>query len=170
MISFNGASTGGTARVIVFGTGTLDISGHQSGVTIGSVEGTGGNVNLGANNLRVGTNNLNTSFSGVISGDGSLTKIGSGVLTLQSNHCIADSVGLILVGGSIIKLDFTGPPDVIASLKVNGVPQPPGIYGGPMSDAPNILLEFMGLEQCQWDLSQLWETFPRAPLFRRVTT
>src|SRR5213075_1875311 len=34
--------------------------------------------------------------------------------------------------------------DVIASLKVNGVSQPPGIYGGPLSGAPNILPEFAG--------------------------
>ena len=92
-IVFNGASTGGTARVEVFGNGYLDISGHQSGLTIGSIEGSG-NVSLGANNLRVGTNGINTSFSGVISGSGSLAKVGSGVLTLQANHCIADTVGL----------------------------------------------------------------------------
>ena len=127
----------------VFDNGDLDIRDHQSGVTIGSIEGSG-NVFLGANNLTVGTKNINTSFSGVISGSGSLAKVGSGVLTLQANDCIADTVGLILVSGSIIKLDFTGPPDVIASLKVNGVPQPPGIYGGPMSGAPHILLEFRG--------------------------
>lgn len=143
-ILFNGASTGGTARVEVFDNGYLDIGGRQPGVTIGSIEGSG-NVFLGANNLTVGTRNINTSFSGVISGSGSLAKIGSGVLTLQANDCIADTVGLILVSGSIIKLDFTGPPDVIASLKVNGVPKPPGIYGGPMSGAPNILPEFDGL-------------------------
>ena len=113
-------------------------------VTIGSIEGSG-NVFLGANRLTVGTNNINTSFSGVISGTGSLAKVGSGILTLQANDCIADTVGLILVSGSTIKLDFTGPPDVIASLKVNGVPQPPGIYGGPMSGAPHILLEFRGV-------------------------
>ncbi len=141
---FNGASTGGTARVEVFDNGYLDISGHQPGVTIGSIEGSG-NVFLGANRLTVGTRNINTSFSGVISGSGLLSKIGRGVLTLQSNHCIADTAGLILVTGSTIKLDFTGPSDAIASLKVNGVPQPPGIYGGPMSGAPNILPEFNGL-------------------------
>jgi len=142
-IIFDGGSTGGTARVKVFGNGYLDITGHQSGLTIGSIEGSG-NVNLGANNLRIGTNNINTSFSGVISGTGSLAKVGSGILTLQANDCIADTVGLILVSGSTIKLDFTGPPDVIDSLKVNGVLQPPGIYGGPMSGAPHILLEFRG--------------------------
>jgi hypothetical protein len=129
--------------VEVFDNGDVDISGHQSGVTIGSIEGSG-NVLLGANNLRVGTNNISTSFSGVISGSGSLAKVGNGLLTLQANDCIADTVGLILVSGSTIKLDFTGSPDIIAFLKVNGVSQPPGIYGGPMSGAPHILLEFRG--------------------------
>jgi hypothetical protein len=142
-IVFNGASTGGTARVKVFDNGYLDISGHQSGLTIGSLDGSG-NVYLGPNNLRVGTNNINTAFSGMISGTGSLAKVGSGVLTLQANDCISDTVGLVLVSGSIVKLDFTGSPDIIASLNVNGVAQPPGIYGGPMSGAPNILPEFAG--------------------------
>ena len=143
-IVFYDASTGGTARVKVFVNGYIHIADHQSGVTVGSIEGSG-NVFLGANNLTVGTNDIDTSFSGVISDDGeggSLAKIGSGVLTLQTNHCIADSVSVILVSGSTIKLDFTGPPDVIASLKVDGVLQPPGIYGGPMSGASHILPEF----------------------------
>jgi len=142
-ILFSDTSTGGTARVEVFDNGSLDISSRQPGVTIGSIEGSG-NVYLGANRLTVGTRNINTSFSGVISGSGLLSKVGSGILTLQANDCIADTVGLILVSGSTIKLDFTGSPDVIASLKVNGVLQPPGIYGGPMSGAPHILLEFRG--------------------------
>ena len=142
-IAFGGASTGGTARVEVFDNAYLDIRRHQAGLTIGSIEGSG-NVFLGANRLNVGTNNISTSFSGVISGTGLLSKIGSGILTLQANDCIADTVGLVLVSGSPIKLDFTGPPDVVASLKVNGVLKPPGVYGGPMSGAPNILLEFRG--------------------------
>jgi hypothetical protein len=152
-IFFNDTSTGATARVKVFAgypshapDGYLDISGHQSGVAIGSIEGDG-SVSLGANNLTVGTNNIDTAFSGGISNNGhrgSLAKVGSEVLTLQTNNCIADTVGLILVSGSIIKLDFPDPPDVIASLVVDGVSQPPGIYGGPMSGAPHILPEFGG--------------------------
>jgi hypothetical protein len=152
-ILFNDTSTGGTAQVSVSRgrsgnspSGYLDIRGHQSGVTIGSIEGDG-SVFLGASDLTVGTNNINTTFSGGISNDGhrgSLAKVGSGVLTLQTNNCIGDTVGLVLVSGSIIKLDFTGPPDIIASLVVDGVSQPPGIYGGPMSGAPNILPEFAG--------------------------
>jgi len=152
-IFFNGTSNGGAAQVKVFGgfssshgtSGSLNIRGHQGGMRIGSIEGSG-EVLLGANDLTVGTNNLNTVFSGAIQNDGhrgSLAKVGSGVLTLQGN-CIADTVGLILVSGSVIKLDFIGPPNVIASLMVDGVSQPAGIYGGPMSGAPNILPQFAG--------------------------
>src|SRR5207247_149126 len=69
-ILFSGDSTGGTARVEVFGIGGLDISGHNPpGVTVGSIEGSG-NVFLGANNLTVGSNNLSTTFDGVLQ-DGS---------------------------------------------------------------------------------------------------
>jgi autotransporter-associated beta strand protein len=90
-IAFSSDSTGGTARVQVFGNGRLDISNRlptSEGVTIGSIEGTG-NVFLGAFNLTVGSNNLTTIFSGVIKdggisqgSGGSLTKIGTGKLTL----------------------------------------------------------------------------------------
>nr|UXE45396.1 hypothetical protein Hi04_10k_c4773_00010 [uncultured bacterium] len=90
-IALSSESTGGTARVQVFGNGRLDISNRlptSEGVTIGSIEGTG-KVFLGAFNLTVGSNNLSTIFSGVIkdggSGQGSggsLTKIGTGKLTL----------------------------------------------------------------------------------------
>src|SRR5882757_3097235 len=89
-ILFSGNSTGGTARVEAFGNGNLDISAHNApGVAIGSIEGTG-IAFLGARNLTVGSNNLGTTFSGVIQdggtaggAGGSLTKIGSGKLTLS---------------------------------------------------------------------------------------
>jgi len=149
IILFNGASTGGTAEISTGTSGDtvpalLDIRGHQSGVTVGSIEG-GGYVYLGANDLTVDANNYGANFYGLIENfgqGGSVGSVGSGILTLQRNTCIADTVGLILVSGSIINLDFTRGPDVIASLKVNGVPQPRGIYGGPMSGAPHILPEF----------------------------
>jgi hypothetical protein len=122
----------------------------------------------------VGTNDVDTTFYGVISNfgqGGSLAKVRSGVLTLQNNHCLGDTVGLILVSGSIINLDFPSAyPDVVGSLVVDGVAQPPGIYGGPMSGAPNILAEFEVLEQSKWVQFQFSETFPPAPLSRRATT
>jgi fibronectin-binding autotransporter adhesin len=91
VICFNGESTGGTARVEVFGNGRLELVNptnsnlfhNAPGLTIGSLEGTG-NVFLGNRNLNltVGANNLSTAFSGVIQGDGSLSKIGTGSFTL----------------------------------------------------------------------------------------
>ncbi|HEX4638781.1 MAG TPA: autotransporter-associated beta strand repeat-containing protein [Chthoniobacterales bacterium] len=112
-ISFSGDSTGGTARVLVFGTGSLDISQHNDpGVTIGSLEGTG-LVFLGARNLTIGSNSLSTTFSGVIQdgdingggGSGSVTKTGTGYLTLSgvntyTGPTTVNSGGLI-VDGSI---------------------------------------------------------------------
>jgi len=134
--------------------GTLLIVHNAPGVTIGSIEGTG-NVVLGdfdyqSQHLTVGSNNLSTTFSGVIQDggfNGSFTKIGSGTLTFQgrpTNDYIANTVSLNLVSGSIINLNYTGAPDTIASLTVNGVVQPPGVYGGPASGAPHQLPEFAG--------------------------
>jgi outer membrane autotransporter protein len=104
-ILFEQDSTGGTARVEVFGNGNLDISSHTApGVTVGSIEGSG-DVFLGANNLTVGSNNLSTLFSGVMSGLGGLTKVGTGTLILSGENTytgptIADA-GSLLVDGSI---------------------------------------------------------------------
>ncbi len=59
------------------GNGYLDISGHQSGVTVGSIEGDG-YIFMGANDLTVGTNNMNTVFSGVIFNNGQQRFAGQG--------------------------------------------------------------------------------------------
>ncbi len=80
-IFFFDDSTGGSARVKVFGNGSLSIS-NPLGVTVGSIEGNG-TVLLWGNSLTVGSNNLNTRFSGIID-DGSLVKIGTGVLVLSN--------------------------------------------------------------------------------------
>ena len=123
-IFFEEQSTGGTARIEVFGNGFLDISGHlapsppllkPSRVTVGSIEGDG-NVFLGRNNLTVGSNNLSTIFSGVIQDDGaasSLTKIGSGTLTLSGTNTYTGATiikgGVLQVDGSITSNTFVGP-------------------------------------------------------------
>lgn len=81
---FQGGATGGNARLVVPGNATLDISGASSGVTVGSIEGSGSYV-LGSKQLTIGGNNLSTTVGGAISGtDGSLVKTGTGTVWLAS--------------------------------------------------------------------------------------
>ena len=92
-VRFKDDSTGGTARVELFGNGSLDLSTHNPpGVTIGSIEGSG-IAYVGRNTLTVGSNNTSRSFSGFIydeiptggETDGVFSKIGSGILTFEGH-------------------------------------------------------------------------------------
>ncbi len=108
-IQFSNDSTGGTARVEVFGNGSLDISfQHAPGLTIGSLEGNG-LAFLGARNLTIGSNNLSTTFSGTVQDGGSgggtggsLTKIGTGTLSLTNSNTYTGgtliNAGILLAG------------------------------------------------------------------------
>jgi outer membrane autotransporter protein len=66
--------------------------------TIGSLAGAG-NVMLGAATLTTGNDNTSTTFSGVISGTGGLTKIGSGTLVLSGVNTYTG--GTTLAGGTL---------------------------------------------------------------------
>ncbi len=149
-IYFFDDSTGGTSRVEVFGDAYLEISSHNPGsVTAGSIEGSG-IVFLGANNLAIGGNNLSTSFSGFIDDGnlgGSISKTGSGTLTLEANagnNYFADTVTLTIASASTMNLNFIGTPDTVRSLIVGSVPKMPGVYGSAASGAPNQLPQFTG--------------------------
>ena len=62
-----------------------------------------GIIVLGANNLTVGTNNLSTTFSGLIEGGGSLTKVGTGTFTLIGSGSVGTySGGSTVSGGTLI--------------------------------------------------------------------
>jgi autotransporter-associated beta strand protein len=82
-IFFLDESTGDRARVELSDNAELDITDHAvPGLGIGSLEGKGGSVILGNNHLTMGSNNLSTIFRGIISGTGSISKIGRGDLVL----------------------------------------------------------------------------------------
>jgi len=128
--SAGGVSTGGTARVEVFGNGNLDISQHTaSGLTTGSIEGDG-LVFLGANKLTVGANNLSTTFSGLIQDGGigggtggSLTKTGNGELSLTEANTYTG--GTTLEAGTLLVKNETDSATGSGAVQVNA-----GTLGG----------------------------------------
>lgn len=176
-VRFFGDSTGATARVAVFDTGNLDISGHApEALTVGSIEGTGA-VFLGANILSVGSNNLSTLFSGTIQDNGisgglggSLTKIGGGSLTLGGNNTYTGDThiigGVLQIDGSITSNIFidsagtlSGGGEVRANAVNSGIVSPGGSVGTlriagnyQQSTAGTLQLEVAGLNASQHDL------------------
>src|SRR5713101_4819680 len=128
--SAGGVSTGGTARVEVFGNGNLDISQQSApGLTSGSIEGDG-LVFLGANNLTVGTNNLSTTFSGLVQDGGisrrtggSLTKTGNGKLSLTNANTYTGAT--TVNAGSLLVKNRTGSGTGTGAVQVNA-----GTLGG----------------------------------------
>src|SRR5436190_21617340 len=67
------------SNVTVGSGATFDLTGSE---TVGSIAGAG-NVTLAANTLTAGGSNASTTFSGIMSGTGGLTKAGTGTLTLS---------------------------------------------------------------------------------------
>jgi autotransporter-associated beta strand protein len=125
----------------VFGKGTGDftdgffyIGGHDvPGVTIGSLEGSG-TVLLGANNLNVGSNNRSTTFSGLLTpgagySGGSLTKAGSGTLTLSKGNTYTG--GTTIIQGAVVVKNTTGSATGSGVVQVNsGTLEGVGRIGG----------------------------------------
>jgi outer membrane autotransporter protein len=156
---FQDSSSGENVRLINANpTAYIDISRLTvSGTTAGSIEGNG-SFFLGSKNLAVGSNNLSTAFSGVISDGGppssentdtggSLTKVGSGTLTLTGANTytgptIVDGGSLIVdgsigtglttinaagllggrgtIGGSVVNSGIVSPGNPLGTLTING--------------------------------------------------
>ena len=90
-----------TTAVSVASGATFNLNGNSD--IVGSIAGAG-NVTLGAGTLTAGANNSSTTFSGVVSGTGALTKSGTGTLTLSGNNTYTGgtnvSAGTLQLGGS----------------------------------------------------------------------
>ncbi|MES2594756.1 MAG: autotransporter-associated beta strand repeat-containing protein [Verrucomicrobiota bacterium] len=95
-----------TSAVTVASGATYNLANFNS--TIGSIAGAG-NVTLGSGTLNTGGDNTSTTFAGVVSGTGAMTKAGSGTLTLTgantfSGNMLVDTGTVILsaANGSVL--------------------------------------------------------------------
>ncbi|WP_204561551.1 autotransporter-associated beta strand repeat-containing protein, partial [Azospirillum palustre] len=89
---------GDSSAVTVASGATLELTGSE---TIGSLTGSGA-VTLGGNTLTTGGDNTSTSFDGVVSGTGGLSKAGSGTLTLTGTNSYT---GTTTVGAGTLELN-----------------------------------------------------------------
>ena len=90
-----------TARVTMSGGAVFDLNDQSE--TTGSISGLG-LIDLGTAILRAGTDNGSSTFSGLITGTGSVFKLGSGIWTLEGDNTYSGtttvSAGSLTVNGS----------------------------------------------------------------------
>jgi autotransporter-associated beta strand protein len=169
------------SQLETFGNGLIDFSTAEfTGITIGSLFGDG-LVNLGSHIVNVGNNNLSSLFSGVISGPGTINKIGAGTLTLSGGGStytggtfinggailVANTTGSATSRGQVIvRIGMLGGNGIVAGRVVVGASDgTPGGYLAPSFGAPapvtfttQSLLTFNNGGVCSWLLEKLGES------------
>jgi autotransporter-associated beta strand protein len=123
---FSTTTISSTAHMMLLGNGALDLSGdsaNSSGLTISTLDGDGP-VFLGSKNLSVGNLNLDCTHAGIIQDGGfvggvggTLTKVGTGALTLRGKNRYT---GLTTVSaGTLIIANRDGSATGSGAVKVN---------------------------------------------------
>jgi autotransporter-associated beta strand protein len=107
IFSASGNAIGDSSAVTLDGAGATLVF-NTTSETVGSISSSGNNgvINLGGNMLTTGGNNADTTYGGTISGTGgSLTKTGSGMMTLSGANTYSGSTavnqGTLTVNGSL---------------------------------------------------------------------
>jgi autotransporter-associated beta strand protein len=139
-IYFYDSSSGGTAYVYLGDNSALDISGHGlPGISLGALSGTG-RVFLGANSLTIGNSGYSDTLTGQIRDGGvaggmggSLTKVGSGQLTLSGANTYTGGTivasGILMVSNDAGSATGSGPVQVQRGSILDGT----GIISGPVA-------------------------------------
>ena len=110
-----GIPSSSALTVNVASSATFDLNNFNS--TIGSLTGAG-SVTLGSGTLTAGGDNSSTSFTGIVSGSGGLTKSGSGVFTLSGANTFTGTTNInsgVVVGQNTTALGSTAGGTVVAS-------------------------------------------------------
>lgn len=128
----------------------LDVSGLSvGGVAIKSLKGVAGSsVNLGTNNLFVAGNNVATTFAGVISNTGGLTKLGTGTFTLSGANTYSGTTtvlgGLLAIAKSNVRTTIS-PTAIAVSFETPPVDGTYDLLPGPLEASSLATVTFAGL-------------------------
>lgn len=142
-IQLFGRSAVGRPRVMIFGNGTLDLTGLSAG-SVGSLEGDG--IAKIGNGLTVGSNNLSTIFSGTIQSGNALIKVGTGTLTLTGINAYGQTevdAGTLIVDGTTGSTGITSAQVNAGTLGGSGI-VPGSLTIGGATQAPAFLAPAVG--------------------------
>ncbi len=102
-----------TSRVNVAAGATFNVAGFTT--AIGSFAGAG-SVTLGAGTLTAGGDNTSSTFSGVVSGTGGLTKAGTGTLTMTGVNTFTGSISVN--GGNLVLAGTAGTAAAVSNVSI----------------------------------------------------
>jgi autotransporter-associated beta strand protein len=148
-VSIGGNNMSTTFSGVIHGGNTLypEVPNYLSSIAkVGTGTLTLTNASTYSGGTTVTTGTLVAGHDGAL-GVGDVTVASGAILTMQNgtnNDYIFDGASLIIASSSTVNLNFTGAPDIVGNLIIDGVLQPAGLYGGPASPAPHVLPEFTG--------------------------